>query len=68
MAEQNQKEYVVIYKSLEHFEVLGFVNADTLEEAKIKAQKELLGEAKQYNVAEAEIAELNDLDKIYFKI
>jgi len=68
MAEQNQKEYVVIYKSLEHFEVLGFVNADTLEEAKIKAQKELFDEAKQYNVAEAEIAELNDLDKIYFKI
>ncbi len=68
MAEQNQKEYVVIYKSLEHFEVLGFVNADTLEEAKIKAQKELLDEAKQYNVAEAEIAELNDLDKIYFKV
>ena len=64
----NQKEYVIIYESQEHFEVLGFVDANNLEEAKIKAQKELLDEAKKYNVVEAEVAELKDLNEIIFKI
>jgi len=63
-----KKEYVIIYKSFEHFEVLGFVDASSLEEAKVKAQEELLGEAERYKVAEAEIAELKDLDKITFGI
>jgi len=63
-----KKEYVVIYQSLEHFEVLGFVNADSLEEAKAIAQKELLDEAKHYKIVEAEIAELKDLEKIFFNI
>jgi len=66
--QQNKKEYVVIYKSLEHFEVLGFVKADSLEEAKEIAQKEFLDEAKHYEVVEAEIAELKDLEKIFFNI
>ena len=66
--QEDQKEYVVIYKSEEHFEVLGFVNADNLEEAKAKAQKELLVDAKRYNVADAEIAKIEELDKISFDI
>jgi len=61
-----KKEYVVIYKSLEHFEVLGFVNADSIAEAKPVAQKKLSKEAKHYNVTEAEIAELKDLEEIIF--
>ncbi len=65
-SKNNKKEYVVIYKSLEHFEVLGFVNANSLKEAKEIAQKELLEEAKHYKILEAEIAELKDLDKIFF--
>lgn len=71
MAEEkqpNQKEYVIIYESHEHFEVLGFVNAGNLEEAKTRAQEELSAEAKKYNVVEAEIAELKDLNDIIFKV
>lgn len=68
MEEDQKKEYIVMYKSLEHFEVLGFVKADSLEEAKNVAQRELLEEAKYYKVAEAEIAELNNLDNIYFNV
>lgn len=63
-----EKEYIVIYTSEEHFEVLGYVNANSIEEAKSVAQKELLDEAKHYNVTQAEIAELKDLDKIVFNI
>ncbi len=66
--QENQKEYIVIYRSAEHFEVLGFVSADSLAEAKNKAQGELLEEARNYKVADAEIAELKDLDKIIFDV
>lgn len=67
MNTESKKEYIIIYQSLEHFEVLGFVNADTLEEAEVKAREELSDEAKKYSVVEAEIAELKDLNKIVFK-
>lgn len=61
-----EKEYVVIYRSQEHYEVLGYVKANSLEEAKEKAQEELLNEAKYYEVTEAEIGELKDKDIIFF--
>jgi len=64
----DKKQYAVIYRSLEHFEVLGFVTADSIEDAKDKAKKELLVEAKHYVVTEAEIAELKDLNKVSFDI
>lgn len=67
MVKNQKKEYVVIYRSLEHFEVLGFIKADSLKEAKALAQKELFNDAKHYKVTEAEIAELKDLAQIYFK-
>lgn len=63
-----EKEYIVIYKSMEHFEVLGFVMAGSMEEAEEKAQKELLKEAKHYKVVNAEIAEMRDLKEIFFNI
>ncbi len=63
-----EKEYVMIYKSKEHYEVLGYVQASSLEEAKKKAQIKLLPEAKYYNVTEAEIDEIAKLDKIFFDI
>jgi len=63
-----KKEYVIIYRSVEHFEVLGFVQANSIEEAKVEAKKELINEAKHYNLTEAEIAELKDLEKITFDI
>ncbi len=63
---KQQKEYVVIYESQEHWEVLGFVKADSLKKAKTRAQKDLLEEAKCYKVDGAEIAELGNPDQISF--
>jgi len=63
-----EKEYMVIYQSKEHYEVLGYVRAASLEEAKKKAQIKLLPEAKYYNVTEAEIDEIANFDKIFFKL
>lgn len=65
---QQEKEYVIFYKSVEHFEIVGFVNAQNMEEAKKNAQQELFLDAKKYNVKEAEIAEIEDLDKVSFNI
>jgi len=63
-----EKEYVVIYRSQEHFEVLGYVKASSIEEAKERAQEELLREAKYYSVSEAEIDEISRSDNITFDI
>ncbi|MBU1322454.1 hypothetical protein KKE48_05645 [Patescibacteria group bacterium] len=63
-----EKEYVVIYKSQEHYEVLGYVKAVSLAKAKKKAQIKLLPEAKFYNVSEAEIDEIAQFDKVFFDI
>jgi len=63
-----QKKYVVIYRSQEHYEVLGFVTASNMKEAVAKAQKELQKEAKFYETAEATIGELKNEKKITFEI
>lgn len=64
--EKKQKEYIVIYHSEEHFEVLGFVKADSLQEARNKVRKELSKEAKHYSVTDAEIAETQNWEEISF--
>jgi len=63
-----EKEYVIIYQSKEHYEVLGYVRATSLEDAKKKAGIKLLPEAKYYNVSEAEIDEIAKFEKIFFDI
>ena len=63
-----EKKYIITYESREHYEVLGWVKALSLEEAKKKAQQELLKEAKYYDVAEAEIAEWKDDDTVHFDL
>jgi len=72
MEEQNnnilEREYIITYKSEEHFEVLGWVRAKSLEEAKKAAQVQLLTEAKCYNVAEAEITEWGENSVVSFNI
>jgi hypothetical protein len=72
MEEQNnnvlEREYIITYKSEEHFEVLGWVRAKSLEEAKKVAQVQLLAEAKRYDVAEAEITEWGDNSVVSFNI
>lgn len=64
---KEEKEYVIIYQSEEHYEVLGYVKANSLEEAKKKAQVELLEEAKYYEVKEAEIDEIARYDELFFE-
>jgi len=65
---KKSKEYVVIYRSQEHYEVLGYIDASSMKEAKTKAQEELKSEAKFYDVEEATVAELKDKDEIFFDI
>jgi len=66
--EPKEKEYVIIYESDEHYEVLGYVRAHSLKEAKEKTQKELLDEARYYSVTNAEIDEIAQYDDITFDI
>lgn len=65
---QEKKEYIVTYRSLEHYEVLGWVKAISIEEAKKNAQKELGGVANYYKITEAEIAEWKKGETIHFNI
>jgi hypothetical protein len=65
---KKEKEYVITYQSKEHYEVLGYVRASTLTEAKEKAKIKLLPEAKYYGVTEAEIDEITGFEKISFDI
>jgi len=62
------KKYIVIYRSQEHYEVLGYVTAPNMKEAAAKAQKELQKEAKFYGVKEAVIGELKDEKEITFDV
>ncbi len=61
------KEYVVIYRSEEHFEVLGWVAAENLEDAKKVALTKLKKESEYYEVDEAEIVEYANPQIIKFK-
>ena len=63
-----EKEYIITYQSEEHYEVLGYVKANSLSEAKIVAEKKLLDEAQYYNVTEAEIDEIAEHDVMTFEI
>jgi len=62
------KDYVVIYRSCEHYEVLGYIRARSLEEAKEKAKKTLIKEAKQYNVTNAMIFEIVKGSEVLFDL
>ncbi len=68
MVEKQLKNYVIIYQSQEHDEVLGYVRGSGIEEAKIRAQQELKEKAKFYNIGEATIGELKDEREIIFGI
>jgi len=51
------KEFIITYRSREHYEVLGWIKAPSLEKARKKAEKELFQDAVRYNVPEAQIGE-----------
>jgi len=61
-----KKEYIVIYRSQEHFEVLGWVSAENMEAARVTALSALSTEAGHYDVSDAEIAEYIGPETIYF--
>ena len=63
-----EKEYIVTYRSEEHYEILGWVRANSLEEAEKKAQKELIEVANYYKITEAELAEWKKGKSIHFNI
>lgn len=65
---KQKKEYIITYRSQEHYEVLGWVTAPSMEEAKKKAQQELLSEARHYKVTNAEIGEWKEGDTIHFNL
>lgn len=68
MVEKQLKNYVVIYRSQEHYEVLGYVKASNMKEAIARAQKELRMEARKYEVREATIGEIKEEKEITFDI
>jgi hypothetical protein len=61
-----EKTYIVTYKSEEHFEVVGWVWAENMLEAKRKAKTELAEQARCYDVNLAEIAEYKDASEMGF--
>lgn len=65
---ETKKEYIITYKSAEHHEVLGWIEASSMKQAKKKAKKFLLGEAEHYGVEEAEIAEWRNGDTVSFDL
>ncbi len=68
MAKTLLKRYIVVYRSQEHYEVLGYVRASDIKKAITRAQKELKSEAKFYEIEEAIIGELKEQERITFDI
>jgi len=63
-----QKEFIITYKSREHYEVLGWIKAPSLKKAKEKAKKELIEDATRYHVSEAQIGEYKGIETIVLNI
>jgi predicted transcriptional regulator len=62
-----EKEYIITYRSEEHFEVVGWVKAQSIEEAKETAKSVLAKDASFYGVTEAEIAEYGSSEIMNFE-
>jgi hypothetical protein len=60
------KEYIIIYRSEEHYEVLGWVKAVSVKDAVKKAGKELKKDILRYGVADASIAEWRGAGPVAF--
>lgn len=56
------KDYIITYRSPEHYEVLGWVRAKTMEEAKEKVRIELKDQIEKYGAIDVMIAEWKDAD------
>ena len=53
------REYIITYRSREHYEVLGWVRASSPGEAVARARSELKNEIARYSVVNAVAAEWN---------
>lgn len=60
------ENFIVTYRSVEHYEVLGWLKAQNLEEAKEKAQDVLREEINKYGVVDVMVAEWSNSDNIHF--
>jgi len=61
------KEYIITYRSNEHYEVLGWVKAADAREAVKKARRDLKGEIARYGVINATIGEWRGMENIRFR-
>jgi len=61
------KDYIVTYRSSEHYEVLGWVRAETREDAKEIARVELKEQIEKYGAIDVMIAEWRDADHFSIK-
>ena len=68
MPKTKLEKYVVIYQSEEHYEVLGYLEADNIDDAIKHAKEDLRAEAKIYEVEDAKIAKISDEKEIIFDI
>lgn len=67
-SQKNKKDFILTYRSREHYEVLGWLRATSLAEAKKQAQKEFLKDINFYGVKEAQIAEWQGQGTVFFKV
>ncbi|MDD3032358.1 MAG: hypothetical protein PHO58_04290 [Bacilli bacterium] len=61
-----EKYFIVIYKSREHFEVLGWEKAVTSEEAKKRFETGHASQIEKYKIKDAVIAEWKEPEDIQF--
>jgi len=68
MVKTKLKKYIVIYQSEEHDEVLGYIEAKSIDDAIKRTKEDLKIEAKFYEVEDAKIVEIIDEKPISFDI
>jgi len=68
MVKESLRKYVITYQSEEHYEILGYVEAESINDAVKRAKEELRTEAKFYEVEDAKIAEIIGEEEIVFDI
>lgn len=68
MVKKSLKKYIITYQSQEHHEVLGYIEAESMDDAVKHAKEDLKTEAKFYEVEDARIAEIINEEEIIFDI
>jgi len=68
MVKTKLEKYIITYQSEEHYEVLGYVEAKSMDDAIKHAKEDLKTEAKFYEVEDAKIAKVVAEKEIIFDI